>query len=504
MGDILCLVVRLELVDEIFNRRQAVSSSQAFSYQAQGIVYSSSPQPPPKFRYRRVAGTILAVVLLATAVTGASIGLSSRTGSNSEEAVAVQEVSENPALNQEAILDGAANSPAVNSSLAGQTDDAQSASLSDGSSLPQAGDNAGVADGGASRSQNLVLVQDSRDSSSSSDSEGDDEEQSTAASVNDAVTKLLPSAVAIYVRADETDEDGDFDSAGSGIIIDDSGLILSAAHVFTSQEDGEHITTDGILIELDNGFFINGTLVGYDSAADVAVIRFDPAGLDFEAADLADLSELQVGDQVIAIGAPYGYVNSVNVGYISGLNRVETLALNEEVPAAVPTIQTDAPINPGNSGGMLANTDGEVIGVNIFIRTNLNIAGRTVGNVGVGFAVPIDIAMRVADTILAGDQFFYGSLGVTGQFIPDEGPPGPTVISVVPGQPADLAGIEVGDNIIRFEGKIVRTMSELASFVQFHPRGEYASIVVYRNGQEVRVTATIGTSNKESLTTIIN
>ena len=473
------MVVRLRLVDEIYNRSPVTQSPQVFTYEAQGSSHSNFPKPPQKFRYRRVAGSILAVVLLAAAVTGAAVGLSSRTGSNSEEAVATQEASENSA-------------------------DARSASLSDGSSFPQAGDNAEIAEAGASRSQNLVLVQDSRDSSSSSDSESDAEASLVTASVNDAVTKLLPSSVAIYIRADDTEEEEGFGNAGSGIIIDDSGLVLSAAHVFTNQEDGEHITTDGILIELDNGFFTNGTLVGYDSAADVAVIRFDPTGLDFEAADLADLSELQVGDQVIAIGAPYGYVNSVNVGYVSGLNRVETLGLNEEVPAAVPTIQTDAPINPGNSGGMLANTDGEVIGVNIYIRTNLNIAGRTVGNVGVGFAVPIDIAMRVADTILAGEQFFYGSLGVTGRFTPEEGPPGPTILSVVPGQPADLAGIEVGDNIIRFEGKIVRTMNELASFVQFHPPGEYASIVLYRNGQEITVTATIGTSNKESLTTIIN
>ena len=477
-------------MDEIFNRSRVVSSPQAFSYQAQGIVYSSSPQPPQKFRYRRVAGSILAVVLLAAAVTGAAIGLSSRTGSNSEEAVATQEASE--------------DSAAVNSSLAGQTDGAQSASLADGSSFPQAGDNAEVAEAGASRSQNLVLVQDSRDSSSSSDSESSNADSFVTASVNDAVTKLLPSAVSIYVRADDTEEEMGFDSAGAGIIIDDSGLILSAAHVFTGRENNEHITTDGILIELDSGFFINGRLVGYDTAVDVAVIRFDPAGLDFETADVADLSELRVGDQVIAIGAPYGYVNSVNVGHVSGINRVERLSLNEDLPASVPTIQTDAPINSGNSGGMLANTDGEVIGVNVFIRTQTDITGGNVGNLGLGFAVPIDIAMRVADTILAGEQFFYGSLGVTGRFTPEEGPPGPTILSVVPGQPADLAGIEVGDNIIGFEGKPVRTMNELASFVQFHPPGEYASIVLYRNGQEITVNATIGTSSKESLTTIIN
>ena len=490
-------------MDEIYNRTPVTQSPQVFSYEAQRNVYSSSPEPPQKFRYRRVAGSILAVVLLAAAVTGAAIGLSSRTGSNSENAVAEQGAVENPAPSQEAI-----SGVQSEAGSGRQIGDAQSTSLpdgvsSDGISLPRVGENAEIAGVDASQAQNLVLVQNARDDSSSSDSESDAETQNAAASVNDAVTKLRPSSVAIYVRADDTDENAGFDGAGSGIIIDDSGLILSAAHVFTSQEDGEHITTDGILIEFDNGFFANGTLVGYDSAVDVAVIRFDPTGLDFEAADLADLSELKVGDQVIAIGAPYGYVNSVNVGYVSGLNRVETLALNEELPAAVPTIQTDAPINSGNSGGMLANTNGEVIGVNVFIRTNISATGRAVGNVGLGFAVPIDIAMRVADTILAGQQFFYGSLGVTGRFIPEAGPPGPTIISVLPGQSADLAGIEVGDNIIRFEGKIVRTMNELASFVQFHPPGEYASIVVYRNGQEVRLTATIGTSSKESLTTII-
>lgn len=455
-------------------------------------------------------GTILAIVLLAAAVTGAAIGFSSRTGSNSEEAVAGQEASENSAASGGTTSEvqggadsgGSTNSPASNSASGGQIEDTQAALPSDGNPFLQIGGNAEVSDGDSSRAQNLVLVQNSRDSSSSSDPESSTPAQSASASVNDAVTKLLPSAVAIYVRSDETEEELGFDSAGSGIIIDDSGLILSAAHVFTNEDT--HITTDGILIELDNGFFVNGTLLGYDRAVDVAVIRFDPTGLDFEAADLADLSELKLGDQVIAIGAPYGYVNSVNVGYVSGLNRVEPLARNEELPAFVPTIQTDAPINSGNSGGMLANANGEVLGVNVFIRTTGFSDVTMGGNVGLGFAVPIDIAMRVVNKILAGEQFFYGSLGVIGRFIPEEGPPGPTIDTVLPGQPADYAGIQAGDNIIRFEGKRVRSMADLASFVQFHPPGEYASMVVYRNGQEVKITATIGTSDKESLTTIIN
>ena len=497
-------------MDEIFNRSQVTRSPQVFSYEARGSVYSSSPQPPQNFRYRRVVGTILAVVLLAAAVTGAAIGVSSRTGSDSEEAVVGQEASENSAANGGTISEAqggansgeSTNSPASNSVSGGQAEDAQAALPSDGNPFLQIGGNAEVANGDSSRAQNLVLVQNSRDSSSSSDSESSTPVQSASASVNDAVTKLLPSAVAIYVRADEREEELGFDSAGSGIIIDDSGLILSAAHVFTNEDT--HITTDGILIELDNGFFVNGTLLGYDRAVDVAVIRFDPTGLDFEAADLADLSELKLGDQVIAIGAPYGYVNSVNVGYVSGLNRVEPLAQNEELPAFVPTIQTDAPINSGNSGGMLANANGEVLGVNVFIRTTGFSDVTMGGNVGLGFAVPIDIAMRVVNKILAGEQFFYGALGVIGRFILEEGPPGPTIDTVLPGQSADYAGIQAGDNIIRFEGKRVRSMADLASFVQFHPPGEYASMVVYRNGQEVRITATIGTSDKESLTTIIN
>lgn len=508
MGDVLWVVVKLEVMDEMFNRRQVMHSPQVFGYEARGPVYSGSPQPPRQFRYRRVVGTIFAIVLLAAAVTGAAIGVSSRTGSDSGEVV---EASENSVTDGEtnsgdqggASLGGSTNSPSSNSASGGQTE-AQSALPSDGNPFPRIGETAEVADGDSGRSRNLALVQNSGDSSSSSNSESSNEVSLATSSLSPVVDKLKPSAVAIYVTSDDAEEDSLFNSSGSGIIIDDSGLILSAAHVFTDQEDGNHITTDGILIELDNGFFVKGRLIGYDTGVDVAVIRFDPAGLDFEAADLADLSELRVGDQVIAIGAPYGYVNSANFGYVSGLNRVEPLARNEELPAFVPTIQTDAPINSGNSGGMLANTKGEVLGINVFIRTTGFSDVTMGGNVGLGFAVPIDIAMRVANKILAGEQFFYGSLGVTGQSTFEEGPPGPTIISVVPGEPADYADIRAGDRITRFEGKIVRTMSDLASFVQFHPPGEYASMVVYRNGEEVRVTATIGTSSKESLTTIIN
>ena len=307
--------------------------------------------------------------------------------------------------------------------------------------------------------------------------------------------------MAIYVRSDESEEEGSFDRAGSGIVIDDSGLILSAAHIFIDDK-GDHITTDRILIEFDNGYFADSRLLGYDTGSDVAVIRFAPSNLDFKAADLADLSEMMLGDQVIAIGAPFGYVNSVNVGYVSGIDRTGFLVLDEDLPAGVPTIQTDAPINSGNSGGMLANLDGEVLGVNVFIRTV--IAGTPGGNVGLGFAVPIDIAMRVVEKILAGQQFLYGSLGVVGRLELEAGPPGPTIMSVLPGRSADLAGIQVGDKVIEFEGKKVRTMNDLASFVQFHPPSEYASLVVYRDGQEVRITVTIGTSSKESLTTIIS
>lgn len=476
------------------------------------ILDQTSASPQQEFRYRRVVGTILAIVLLAGAVTGAAFGLSSRTGNNSEEAVVYQETA------SEAVPDLSDLSSAADSASrqpAGTQADAlpavQSAALPGGESfpLPDLGENAEIVGRASTQGQTLSLVQNTPDdgnsgnNSASAAASDTAERRTVSASVNEAVTKLIPSSVAIYVRADESSEEDGFDRAGSGIVIDDSGLLLSAAHVFVDEE-GNHITADRILIEFDNGYFVDGRLLGYDIGADVAVIRFDPSNLDFKAADLADLSDLRVGDQVVAIGAPFGYVNSVNVGYVSGINRTGFLVLDEDLPAGVPTIQTDAPINSGNSGGMLANLDGEVLGINVFIRTTSVSPGTPGGNVGLGFAVPIDIAMRVAEKVLAGEQFFYGSLGVTGRLILVEGPPGPTVISVLPGQSADLAGIEPGDKIIEFEGKKVRTMNDLASFVQFHPPGEYASIVLYRNNQEVRVTATIGTSAKESLTTIVN
>ena len=463
------------------------------------ILDQSPASPPQEFRYRRVVGTILAIVLLAGAVTGAAIGLSSRTGNNSEEAV----------VSLETASEAAPDFPPAADSASGEPAGTQAGALSAGELFPYLGETAEIVGRASTQEQTLSLVQNTLDDgNSSSNSEGATatdaaERRTVSASVNEAVAKLIPSSVAIYVRADETSEEDGFDRAGSGIVIDDSGLLISAAHVFVDEE-GNHITADRILIELDNGYFVDGRLLGYDIGADVAVLRFDPSNLDFKAADLADLSDLRVGDQVVAIGAPFGYVNSVNVGYVSGINRTGFLVLDEDLPAGVPTIQTDAPINSGNSGGMLANLDGEVLGVNVFIRTTSAATGTPGGNVGLGFAVPIDIAMRVAEKVLAGEQFFYGSLGVTGRLILEAGPPGPTVISVLPGQSADLAGIEPGDKIIEFEGKKVRTMNDLASFVQFHPPGEYASIVLYRNNQEVRVTATIGTSAKESLTTIVN
>ncbi len=467
--------------------------------------------PPQKFRYRRVVGTIVTIVLLAAAVTGAAIGLSTRTGSNTEEAEVLAEnsaangasqtladSSATPALGEPAISD---IQPSVDTQSNSDSQQLRESSIPE-APLPDVGNNAEVNEISSNQVQNLNLVQNTREDGSSS-SDGDAEARSTAApSVNEAVAKLLPSAVAIYVRADSSGEGEPYGSSGSGIVIDDSGLILSAAHVFTAE--GNHVTTDDILIEFDNGFFADGTLLGYDSGVDIAVISFDPSGLNFQAADLADVSELMVGDQVIAIGAPFGFVNSVNVGYVSGINRTEFLSNDENLPAAVPTIQSDAPINPGNSGGMLANTDGEVLGVNVYIRTIGTSVEAGGGNVGLGFAVPIDIAMRAVNKIIAGEQFFYGSLGVVGQFILEAGAPGPSVVSVEPRLSADLAGIQPGDHIIRFEDKKVRTMSDLASFVQFHPPGEYASIVLLRDGLEVRVTATIGTSSKASLTTIIS
>ncbi len=309
-------------------------------------------------------------------------------------------------------------------------------------------------------------------------------------SMSAIVEDLLPSAVTIYYSI----EAADYSSTGSGVIYDGSGLIITAAHVLSAYQSstGRFINpSEGeVLVEFNNGDVVRAEVVGLDRAIDVALLRFDPDGLDFEVAEIADLEQARVGDWAIAVGSPFSYRNSVNVGIISSLNRVGQSNFETDPDILVPAIQTDAPINSGNSGGMLANIDGEVMGINVYIQTTRTIAGEATGNLGIGFAVPIDLAIRVVDKILEGENFTFGALGIVGQTNRLEGT-GAFVTELVEDGPAARGGLQVDDRIVAYDSVSLVDMSDLISRVQFTEPGTQVIVTVKRGGSDADVNLPI-------------
>jgi len=301
---------------------------------------------------------------------------------------------------------------------------------------------------------------------------------------------------------------------GSGIIYGD-GLILTAAHVVEDAEpldnlfgdeaaggtgrteDLEIDPSDGfdaldipdvlggevpdVIVHLASGLRTGGKVVGSNRELDVAVVRIDPA-LDLTVADIGSLSTVQVGQTAVAVGSPFGMENVVTVGVVSALNQV----LGGENVPPLGMIQTDAPINSGNSGGALADIEGRVIGMNILIQSSLGG-----GNIGVGFATPIEVAIWIAEELRAGREVRFGFLGITG-YTPPLGEPGAIVASVTPDGPAEAAGMEVNDRIISFDGQPVGSMDELTVAVRLRAPGTEVPVEVVRGDQIIRLFIPLG------------
>jgi putative serine protease PepD len=260
---------------------------------------------------------------------------------------------------------------------------------------------------------------------------------------------------------------------GSGVIYDESGLILTAAHVV---ENAEQVT-----VRLSDGTRLEGEVIGADVASDVAVVGFEPGDVDIQAAELALDEELRVGQLAIAIGSPFGLEGTVTVGYISAVDRAVTSPAGDTQPM----IQTDAAINPGNSGGALADRQGRVIGINDIIFS------RSGGNEGVGFAIPVTRAMQVAESLVSGETIESGFLGVSGQDTL-EGRGGALIESVEPGSAAEAVGIEAGDLIVAIDGSTIEGIEDLAGQVRSRHAGDTVELTVVRNGEELTVTVTLG------------
>lgn len=272
---------------------------------------------------------------------------------------------------------------------------------------------------------------------------------------------------------------------GSGFIVSDDGYILTNAHVVND--------ADQITVRLRNRTELKAELIGLDKLTDVALLKVEADELP--TVRIASSDNVAVGEWVLAIGSPFGFDQTATQGIVSAVSR------NLPSDNYVPFIQTDVAVNPGNSGGPLFNTEGEVIGI------NAQIYSSTGGYQGLSFAIPIDIAMNVAEQLKETGQISRGWLGVG---IQDVSPTlaesfgldrvaGALVSSVETDSPADRGGIKEGDIVLNFNGKPVNRSSELPSLVGNVRSGQQANVTVFRDGKNTDLVVTIGQRGQESV-----
>jgi putative serine protease PepD len=261
---------------------------------------------------------------------------------------------------------------------------------------------------------------------------------------------------------------------GTGFVYDAKGDIITNAHVV----DG----ATSIKVQLKGGKTVTAKLVGEDQSTDTAVIKVDLPASELHPLTIGSSANVQPGQEVVAIGSPFGLAETMTAGIVSAVGRTITAPNNFSISGA---IQTDAPINHGNSGGPLLNTSGQVIGVNAQIDSDSG------GNDGVGFALPIDTVKSVADTMISGGKVEHAYLGIHVSDVADNG--GAKVDSIVSGSPADKAKLEVGDVITAVGGKAVTGADDLTAAVNSYKAGEKSTLSVKRNGSSKSIAVTFGT-----------
>lgn len=277
------------------------------------------------------------------------------------------------------------------------------------------------------------------------------------------------------------------DGTGSGFIISEDGYIITNHHVAgQAGEDGK------IEVIFADGKSATGTLVGSNSGYDLAVVKVDREDLPTLA--LGKSSELNVGDTVIAIGSPLGLQGTVTTGIVSALNRPVT-AGGEGETSFINAIQTDAAINPGNSGGPLVDGNGAVIGVNSAIAAMGSMQTGQAGSIGLGFAIPIDVAKRIADEIISTGTSKTPVIGV--QLDMSFEGPGGKVVEVTDGGAADTAGMRVDDVIVEVNGQRIADPTTLIVTIRSFAPGDTVNLTVDRDGQTIQLPVTL-TASKDS------
>ncbi len=251
---------------------------------------------------------------------------------------------------------------------------------------------------------------------------------------------------------------------GSGIVLDNDGRVVTNAHVVDEAEEVQVLLPSGRLVE--------GTVLGADVRRDVAVVQLAETDESVKVATFAPSDRIRVGQLAVAVGSPFELSQTVTAGIVSAVGRVvpsygcQVGGTRSAKCADVSMLQTDAPINPGNSGGPLADRTGRVIGMNTSIRTE----GFRIANAGVGFAIPSDTVLLVADRLISGELVATAFLGISG-VTPTDGRAGALITEVVEGSPAERSGLEKDDLIVRSDGWPIPDMRALRADIQLRLPG---------------------------------
>lgn len=298
---------------------------------------------------------------------------------------------------------------------------------------------------------------------------------------------------------------------GSGVFLTADGFVLTNTHVVTLDGSAARVRIE---VKTSDGRVYPATIVGTDPINDLAVIKVQ-APISFTPISFADSSKVNVGDRVVAIGAPLGLANTVTEGIVSALNRtirVASSAAPENSTGGqgglqlfsgagtainLRVIQTDAAINPGNSGGALVNSQGELIGINVAIAT-AGFSGAS-GSIGVGFAIPSNVAARISEEIMSTGKASHGLLGASVADSSNSAEAGSFSIGaevkeLTPGGAAEKSGVLVGDVITKFNGQPVATSGELTAAVRQEPAGASASLELIRDGKTMQLRVVLGSA----------
>jgi putative serine protease PepD len=301
-------------------------------------------------------------------------------------------------------------------------------------------------------------------------------------SVADIAQRVLPSVVSISARGARGG------GTGTGFVIDSTGFILTNNHVISDAA----VDGGSIEVQLNDGTTLDATIIGRDSAYDLAVLKVDRTGLT--ALTFGDSDQVAVGDAVIAIGSPLGLSGTVTLGIVSAKDRAVTAGEDAGDNSYINAIQTDAAINPGNSGGPLVNSAGAVIGVNSAIATlGTSFLSSQSGSIGLGFAIPINQARKTAEQLIKTGKATYPVVGISVdmQYAGDGAKIADARNAIVPGGPAARAGLRAGDLITKFDGRTITTPEELIVAIRSKNVGDKVEIEYIRAEKTLKATLTL-------------